>query len=51
MREESFVVQPTLVTEPIRRAESEQDMVRGRAKNTDVYFSADVETDGPIPGP
>jgi len=44
-------MQPTLVAETVSRAEPEQDMVRGRAKHTDIYFSADVETDGPIPGP
>lgn len=42
---------PILVAETARRAEPEQDMGRGRAKQTDIYFSADVETDGPIPGP
>lgn len=42
---------PTLVTENVHRGESEQDMARNLARRTDIYFSADIETDGPIPGP
>jgi len=43
-------MQTTLVTENARR-DSEQDMANKLARGTDVYFSADIETDGPIPGP
>lgn len=43
---------PELVEEIIiASAEHEQEPRTGHTKRVDAYFSADVETDGPIPGP
>lgn len=43
-------IQP-LTCGPVAVAEKQPETKAGQVKQADAYFSADVETDGPIPGP
>jgi hypothetical protein len=42
---------PTHSPENVLAADNYESTRRDKENNVDVYFSADVETDGPIPGP
>lgn len=47
----SVTPRPALIESPARLEADAASQERVEPTNVDVYFSADVETDGPIPGP